>query len=79
MTDEEVLEVVKEVTAKVLDIDTSAMTLDGTLGELGANSVDRADIVTLAMIELNAKIPPSKFKGVNDIRSLVDALRRHSS
>ena len=74
MTAEQVLEVVKGVTARVLDIDASAMTMEGTLGDLGANSVDRADIVTLAMLELNARIPPSRFRTVSDIRSLVDVL-----
>lgn len=77
MTAEDVLEVVREAAAKVLDTDTSAMALDGTLGDFGANSVDRADIVTLAMLELNVKVPPSQFRAVNDIRSLVDVLRRH--
>jgi polyketide biosynthesis acyl carrier protein len=74
MTAEQVLEVVKGVTARVLDIDVSGMTMEGTLGDLGANSVDRADIVTLAMLELNARIPPSRFRAVSDIRSLVDVL-----
>jgi len=79
MTIEEVFEVVRSSTAKVLDVDTSAMTLDGTLTDLGANSLDRADIVTQSMLELNVKVPAREFKGVTDIRSLVEVLRSQVS
>lgn len=79
MTGDEVFEVVRSSAEKVLNVDTSAMTLDGTLSDLGANSVDRADIVTQSMLELNVKVPAREFKEVTNIRSLVDALCRHVS
>jgi polyketide biosynthesis acyl carrier protein len=77
MTVEQVFAVVRDATARVLDVDTSAMTLDGTLSDLGANSVDRADIVTQSMLELRVKVPARDFRGVTDIRSLVGVLRSH--
>ena len=77
MTVEDVFEVVRASTAKVLDVDTSVMTMDGTLSDLGANSVDRADIVTQSMLELQVKVPAREFKDVTDIRSLVGVLQSH--
>jgi len=77
MTVEEVFEVVRASTAKVLDMDTSAMTMGGTLSDLGANSVDRADIVTQSMLERRVKVPAREFSRVTDIRSLVDVLQSH--
>jgi polyketide biosynthesis acyl carrier protein len=77
MTTDEVFEVVRSSTAQILDVDTTAMTLDGTLGDLGANSVDRADIVTQSMVALNVRVPAREFREVTDIRSLVDVLCRH--
>jgi polyketide biosynthesis acyl carrier protein len=77
MTAEDVFEVVRASTAKVLDVDTSVMTMDGTLGDLGANSVDRADIVTQSMLDLRVKVPAREFKEVTDIRSLVGVLQSH--
>lgn len=79
MTTEDVLEVVRVSTAKVLEVDTSAMTLDGTLSDLGANSVDRADIVTQSMLELRVKVPAREFAQIKDIRSLVGVLQSHIS
>lgn len=79
MTVEQVFDVVRTSTARVLDVDTSVMTLDGTLSDLGANSVDRADIVTQSMLELRVKVPAREFKEVTDIRSLVDVLHSHVS
>ena len=68
-------EVVREATAKVLpDADTSAMKIDGALTDLGANSIDRADIATMAMMELGVKVPAKEFANVKDIGSLVDVL-----
>ena len=79
MTVEQVFEVVRVSTAMVMDVDTSAMTMDGTLSDLGANSVDRADIVTQLMLELKVKVSAREFAEVTDIRSLVGVLQSHVS
>lgn len=79
MTPDEVFEVVRSSTARILEADASAMTMDGTLSDLGANSVDRADIVTQSMLALNVRVPAREFKEVTNIRSLVDVLSRYVS
>jgi polyketide biosynthesis acyl carrier protein len=79
-TEQEVLEVVRRTTLEVLpEIDPGQVAMDGTtLTDLGANSIDRADIVTMAMEELAITVPVSEFKGVQDIRSLVSVLMDHT-
>lgn len=80
MTEQDVLEVVRRVTLEVLtDVDPERVAMDGTtLSDLGANSVDRADIATMAMEELGITVPVSAFAQVRDIRSLVAVLLAHA-
>jgi polyketide biosynthesis acyl carrier protein len=79
MTEQEVLDVVRSCTTEVLPhLDPAEVTLDGNLTDLGANSIDRADVATLAMEKLGIAVPVGEFQGVNDIRSLVAVLRKHA-
>jgi polyketide biosynthesis acyl carrier protein len=78
LTAQDVFEVVRRATLEVLpDICAADVTIDGALTDLGANSIDRADIVTLALEELDITVPVREFQAARDIRSLVDVLRRH--
>lgn len=79
MTNAEIFETVKQNVLKVLpDLRPDDVTTEGTLTDLGANSVDRADVVTMSMEDLGLTVPVSEFQEVHDIRSLVDVLARHS-
>ncbi|MEV0593885.1 phosphopantetheine-binding protein [Nonomuraea cavernae] len=79
MTNTQIFETVKENVLKVLpDLRPGDVTAEGTLTDLGANSVDRADVVTMSMEDLGLTVPVSEFQEVHDIRSLVDLLARHS-
>lgn len=79
MTEQDVLDVVRRTTMEVLpEVDPERVTADGTtLTELGANSIDRADIVTTVMEELGVAVPVAAFAQVRDIRSLVAVLLEH--
>mgnify|MGYP000509358491 CR=1 FL=1 len=48
------------------------------LVDLGANSVDRAEIVTMSMGSLSLQIPRVELFGVKDIGELVDVLYKKS-
>ncbi|MET8488423.1 phosphopantetheine-binding protein [Streptomyces tendae] len=63
----------------VYDLDTSTVTLDDSLAELGCNSVDRAEVVTLTMEDMGIDVPVMEFQQTRDIRSLVALLARHSA
>jgi len=80
VNDTEIFEVVRRKTVEVLpDVAPSAVSLDGRLVDLGANSLDRVDIVTLTMDELGIVVPVTEFGGVNDLRSLVALLGKYTS
>ena len=59
------------------ELEPDGVTMDGTLADLGCNSVDRADVVTMTMEDLAVDVPVMEFQGVGDIRSLVRLLSRY--
>jgi polyketide biosynthesis acyl carrier protein len=78
VNDTEIFEVVRRKTVEVLpDVPPSAVSIDGRLVDLGANSLDRVDIVTLTMDELGVVVPVTEFGGVSDLRSLVTLLGKY--
>jgi thioesterase domain-containing protein/acyl carrier protein/NADP-dependent 3-hydroxy acid dehydrogenase YdfG len=58
----------------LLDVPPEAITLDVRLKDLGANSLDRVEIATCVMEELNLQVPRPLLAGVEDVRSLVEVL-----
>ncbi len=76
---EEIFEVVKENTLKVLpDLLADDVTIDKNLADLGANSVDRVEVVFYSLEQLGLKIPTAELQGVRNLRALVDLLHRHA-
>jgi polyketide biosynthesis acyl carrier protein len=55
----------------VPELDPDAVSMDRTLAELGCNSIDRADIVTMAMEELGVVVPVTEFHQSQEIGELV--------
>jgi len=79
MTQDAIFETVKRNVLAVLpDVEAGQVSIDGKLADLGANSVDRADVVTLTMEDLGLTIPISEFQEVSDLRSLVELLQRYA-
>lgn len=62
----------------VPDIEPESITMDCTLDDLGLNSIDRADVLTMAMEELAISVPIMEFRRGSNIRSLVELLRKYS-
>ncbi len=76
--EQRVFEVVKANTLRVLvDVQPQQVTLDTALTDLGANSVDRVEVVMYSMEDLNLKIPSGELQGLADLRGLVGLLCRH--
>ncbi|MDX3529653.1 phosphopantetheine-binding protein [Streptomyces sp. ID05-39B] len=79
MDDSDIFETVRRnLGVVVYDLDTSTVTLDNSLSELGCNSVDRAEVVTLTMEDMGISVPVMEFQQTRNIRSLVALLARHS-
>lgn len=72
MTQAEVFEVVKKNIRDVLfALEGQEIPLTASLKELGANSIDRADIAVQCVEDLQIKIPMIEFAGVQNIAGLV--------
>ena len=70
---------IKKNTLQVLmDLDPEQVTIDTSLTELGANSVDRVEVVMYSIEDLDIDVPRTELHGVKDIRSLVDLLHRYA-
>jgi polyketide biosynthesis acyl carrier protein len=79
MNQQELFQVVKKVTLEVLPfLPPGEVTMEKSLKDLGANSIDRMEVVTrsLEMLELN--IPLVEFAKVKSLRGLVDVLNQFS-
>lgn len=78
MTNIDVFEIVKGAILEVLPhLEPEAVSAEKSLTDLGANSVDRMEVVTLSMEGLGIKIPLMSFAGVSNIGGLVDVLSSH--
>jgi polyketide biosynthesis acyl carrier protein len=60
------------------DLDPAAVTPDRGLADLGCNSIDRADVVTMTMADLGIEVPVMEFAGVTDVGSLVALFHRYT-
>lgn len=75
MTRDEVFAVVKaNVLAILPDLPPDAIAIDQSLKDLGANSLDRMDIVVNSMEELGVKVPLTHFAQARNIGGVVDLL-----
>ena len=75
MTKAEIFEIVKKNALEILDVAPDTITIGKSLTDLGANSVDRMEIVTSTMQDLGLKIPFMSFAGAANIEDLVEILR----
>lgn len=75
MLKEHVFKVVKNVISEILPgVQSELISIEKSLKELGANSIDRMEVVTMSMEELGLKIPLMSFAEVSNIEDLVDVL-----
>lgn len=75
MTKEHVFSVVKKHLMLTVDgLDEAAITADRSMKELGANSLDIVEIVSVSMRELKVKVPRSELSKLTNIGGLVELL-----
>ena len=71
--------VTRNIVAVLPDLAGHAFQPTDQLVELGANSVDRADIVMTTMDELGLKIPRTELASARNLGELANVLARHST
>jgi polyketide biosynthesis acyl carrier protein len=75
---QELFELVRSHVMRVLgDVPADRITIDTSLRELGANSIDRVEVATCAMEELDLQIPRTHLANINNLRALVDVFYAH--
>lgn len=75
MNRDEIFEVIKENILEVIpDISIENITFNDSLKEIGANSVDRADIIMFSMESLNIRVPMVKFGNAKNIGEIIDIM-----
>jgi len=78
MTWDEVFSLVCRKAAAVLSrADIDDVDPETSLTSLGANSLDRMDIVVMSQDELDISVPAAAFADVRNLRQLVDVLHAH--
>jgi polyketide biosynthesis acyl carrier protein len=74
-TREQVFDIVKKNILEVLPhLSPADISMDRSMPDLGANSVDRMEVVTQSMEDLGLKIPLMSFAKVANIDGLVGVL-----
>lgn len=75
MTKEHVFAVVKKHLMQTVDgLEEAQIELSKSMKELGANSLDIVEIVSVSMRELKVKVPRSELSKLANIGGLVDLL-----
>jgi polyketide biosynthesis acyl carrier protein len=68
----------RNVLAVVPEVAARDIVLGCTLSDLGLNSIDRAEVVILAMEELALSVPVHEFHRGDTIEALVRVMQRHA-
>jgi polyketide biosynthesis acyl carrier protein len=77
---EKIFAVIKENTLRILpDARPEEIEIDGSLTDLGANSIDRVEIVLYSLQQLGLKIPAPELHGLKNLRAVVDLFYRHAT
>lgn len=75
MDKNEIFEIIKENILEVIpELTIENITMNDSLKEIGANSVDRADIIMFSMESLDIRIPMVKFGTAKNIGDIVDIM-----
>ena len=75
MDREQIFEVVKQNIIRILpDLPPETITIEKSLTDLGANSIDRVEVATYSMEDLDIVIPRVELRQASNIRGLVDVL-----
>lgn len=75
MNENELFELVKRHIIDVVPtVEPEQVVLSAVLANLGANSVDRADIISDALDELDLPVPFTEFFGLHTVGEIVERL-----
>jgi len=77
---EKIFAVIKENTLRILpEARPEDVKIDGSLTDLGANSIDRVEIVMYSLQQLGLKIPTPELHGLKNLQAVVDLFYRYAT
>jgi polyketide biosynthesis acyl carrier protein len=80
MTKEQIFDVLKSHLVEILpDLDPSSIGPGDSMKDLGANSIDRTDVVIQTMESLGVKMPLHELSGASNLQQLADLLYERSN
>ena len=80
MTKNDIFTVVKNKIEEILpEVPSEMIVIDEKLKRLGANSIDRVEILTLSLEHLGLKVPLVEFGACKNIKDMVEKLYLHQS
>lgn len=80
MDKSEIISLIKSNLAEVLpDLDEGEIDVHETLMNLGANSVDRAELVAITLDSLSLNVPFYKFASARNIAELADLMHQYKN
>lgn len=75
MKREEVFKILKDAIEFVVpEINVEEVTMNDSLKELGANSIDRSEIIYTTMEDANVKLPMVSFNDAKNIGDIIDII-----
>ncbi len=75
MSSDDILKLIAQHTREILpELEDHPFQRSDSLGELGANSLDRSEILMMTLEALDLKVPAVKFHGPKNIGELADAI-----
>lgn len=80
MTKEQVFTLVQAKICEILpDVTAEQVTAEVRMRELGANSIDRSEVVTESLADLGIRAPLVKFGGAETVGGLVELLHAYAN
>lgn len=77
MEKEQIFEALKKSVGEIMNFkDAGAMTYESSLVKMGANSIDRMDILMQTMKTLNIRIPMISFAEAHNLGDIVNILHK---
>lgn len=75
MTKKSIFQLIKKNIQEIIpDVDSNAIEIQQSLKEIGADSVDRVEIISMTLEDLGLKIPLIKFAEVKNMEELTELL-----
>ncbi len=78
MDTQKIFEIIKNFIIEILpEIDPTTISTDKHLKDYGLNSIDRLEVITMTMEELDVKIPLVDFAKVKNINELIQLFHQN--